>query len=77
MLTTSIRSATTGLFGLIGQGGVPLAAQTNLTATATAPTTVAPSWTGASGANGYWILRGVGALGGLERRFHRPGQQWR
>jgi hypothetical protein len=54
------RFAVICLFGLIGLIRAPLAAQTNLTATPTAPTKVALSWTGAPGANGYSILRGIG-----------------
>ena len=59
-MSSIVRVATIGLLGLVLTPRVPLAAQTNLTATATAPTTVALTWTAGANATGYWVQRAVG-----------------
>lgn len=56
----TVLKAALGFAALGGVADAPLAAQSNLTATAPAPTKVVLNWTGAAGSNGYWILRGVG-----------------
>ena len=60
-MTSFIRATMAGLLALVGVVRTPLAAQTNLTATATAPTTVALTWTAAPNATRYWVQRAVGS----------------
>jgi microsomal dipeptidase-like Zn-dependent dipeptidase len=57
-MTLVVRVATIGLLGLVGAASVPLA-QTNLKATATAPTTVVLTWTAAANASGYRVQRAL------------------
>jgi hypothetical protein len=60
-MRTTFSRVVLGLGGLVGVVSAPRAAQSNLKATATAPTKVALSWTGSAGANGYWIrAHGIG-----------------
>lgn len=58
-MSSIVRVLTISLLGFM-VAKVPLAAQTNLTATATAPTSVALTWTAAANATGYRVLRGLG-----------------
>ncbi|MEA2713668.1 MAG: hypothetical protein QOK27_1629 [Gemmatimonadales bacterium] len=60
-MTSFVRATMAGLLALVGVMRTPLAAQTNLTGTATAPTTVALTWTAAPNANRYWVQRAVGS----------------
>ena len=59
-MSSIVRVRMIGLLGLVLTTGAPLAAQTNLKATATAPTTVALTWTAGTNATGYWVQRAVG-----------------
>jgi microsomal dipeptidase-like Zn-dependent dipeptidase len=60
-MSSIIRVTMIGLVGLILAARVPLAAQTTLTATATASTTVALTWTAVPNATRYWVQRAVGS----------------
>jgi hypothetical protein len=60
-MTSFVRATMAGLLALVGVVRPPLAAQSNLTATATAPTTVALTWTAAPNAVRYWVQRAVGS----------------
>ncbi len=59
MRPTVVRAAL-GLVTLFASAGVPLAAQSNLTATVVGPTTVTLKWNAATGSNGYSIQRALG-----------------
>jgi microsomal dipeptidase-like Zn-dependent dipeptidase len=60
-MTSFVRATMAGLLALVGVVRTPLAAQTNLTGTATAPTTVSLTWTAAPNATRYWVQRAVGS----------------
>ncbi len=62
-MTSRICVATIVLLGLAGATTLPLAAQTNLKATATGPTAVELTWTAAPGATSYVIQRAIGSTG--------------